>query len=109
MLLTGSASGLAAAEQGQSVRVTGEVVALQCYPRLGEDGRGEAHASCARHCLAGGSDLGLLADETLYVVRGESSTLEQLRDFAADTVTVEGVVTERGEDVLLEVQSVDVP
>lgn len=88
------------------VRVTGEVVALQCYPRLGEDGRGPAHASCARHCAEAGSDLGVVTDEQLYRVTGEASVVDQMREHMAETVTVEGVATDRGQERLLEVRAV---
>lgn len=105
LLSTWGLGALALAED-RLVQVTGEVVALQCYPRLGEDGRGDAHAACARHCALAGSDLGLLTQETLYVATGEAPVLEQLRGFAAKTVTVEGLEAERDGKVWLEIRSV---
>jgi hypothetical protein len=92
--------------QDAVVRVTGEVVSLDCYPRLGESGRGKNHAECARHCAKAGSELGLLADEGLYTVIVNPAEADELRELVASQVTVEGVRFDRDGDRFLDFQSI---
>lgn len=95
--------------QDAVVRVTGEVVSLDCYPRLGESGRGKDHAECALHCAKAGSELGVLADEGLYTVIVKPAEAEELREFVASQVTVEGVRFDREGDRFLDFRSIIKP
>lgn len=92
--------------QDAVVRITGEVVSLDCYPRLGESGRGKNHAECALHCAKAGSELGVLADEGLYTVIVKPAEADELRELVASQVTVEGVRFDRDGDRFLDFQSI---
>lgn len=99
-------AGPVATAQDAVVRVTGEVVSLDCYPRLGESGRGKDHAECALHCAMAGSELGVLADEGLYTVIIKPAEADELRELVASQVTVEGVRFDRDGDRFLDFRSI---
>ncbi|SVD04735.1 uncharacterized protein METZ01_LOCUS357589 [marine metagenome] len=99
-------AGPVATAQDAVVRVTGEVVSLDCYPRLGESGRGKNHAECALHCAKGGSELGVLTDEGLYTVIVKPAEADELRELVASQVTVEGVRFDQDGARFLDFQSI---
>ncbi len=57
-----------AKKTAKETTVTGEVVEVSCYLAHGDQGKGDAHMTCAQHCATAGSPLGILTDNgKLYV------------------------------------------
>jgi hypothetical protein len=87
-LLAGAAPALAADT------LTGEIVDMACYMAHPATGRGASHRKCADVCLKKGMPMGLLTeDKQLYVLLEDHDNpkpYQQLREKAAETVTVEG-------------------
>lgn len=100
----------AASAAEKSVNVKGEVVDLACYSAKGA--HGESHRSCADACLKGGQPAGLLtASGELYVLvadHQDGKPFADVKQHAADTVEVKGVVSKKGALTTLSVQSVSV-
>jgi hypothetical protein len=82
---------------GKATTVTGEVVDLSCY--LTHGAKGESHAKCATACINKGLPMGILTkDGKLFVVledHAKADAYQQLKKFAAKTVTVTGVIVSR--------------
>jgi hypothetical protein len=82
---------------GKATTVTGEVVDLSCY--LTHGAKGESHAKCATACINKGLPMGILTkDGKLFVVledHANADAYQQLKKFAAKTVTVTGVIVSR--------------
>jgi hypothetical protein len=82
---------------GKAMTVTGEVVDLSCY--LTHGAKGESHAKCATACINKGLPMGILTkDGKLFVVledHANADAYQQLKKFAAKTVTVTGVIVSR--------------
>ena len=74
--------------------VTGEVVDLACYLPHPETGKGASHRKCAETCIKKGLPIGLLTDDKqVYLLLEDHENPKpyaQLKDKAAETVTVEG-------------------
>ena len=98
-------SGLAAAES-----VTGEVVDLACYLPHPESGRGTGHRKCAETCLKKGLPVGLLTDDKqVYLLLEDHENPKpyaQVKEKAAEKVTVEGDKVTQGGLVGIVVQAV---
>ena len=98
-------AGPAAAQEGERVTVTGEIVDTWCYfsgVMGGPDAVvGTAHHTCALWCSAGGIPVGLLTPEgEMYMIlkvpgdEGAAGGDTQLT-LASNTVTAEGMLYER--------------
>ncbi len=95
-------------QAGKAITVQGEVVCLSCY--LTHGAKGESHAKCATACINKGLPMGILTkDGKLFVVledHAKASAYQQLKKFAAKTVTVTGVVASRNGITGIAVQKV---
>ena len=97
MLLLGQASapGAEALET-----LTGEVVDMACYVPHPATSHGSGHRKCADTCLKKGMPMGLLtADKQLYLLLEDHDNPKpygQLKEKAAETVTVEGTKASQG-------------
>ncbi len=84
---------------GEMKTVTGELIEMNCYARMGLNAVGEGHAECALKCALGGAPLGILtADEEIFTIIGEMTENEnaKLLEFVAKNVKATGNVTEGG-------------
>ncbi len=95
--------------KGGKQRITGEIVDTACYIGSGE--RGLSHQACAQRCIQGGLPVAILDDKTnkLYLIinaRHEPAN-DLLADLGAETVTLEGTVSERNGVLMLSI--VDAP
>jgi hypothetical protein len=74
--------------------LTGEIVDMACYVAHPATGRGPSHRKCAETCLKKGMPMGLLTeDKQLYLLLEDHDNpkpYQQLKEKAAETVTVEG-------------------
>ncbi|MFA0783902.1 heavy metal-binding domain-containing protein [Fervidibacter sacchari] len=91
-------SGLLAQQHRQKPQtISGEVVCLSCY--LTHGAKGESHTKCAVACVNKGLPMGILTkDGKLFVVledHANADAYQQLKKFAAKTVTVRGVIATR--------------
>ena len=96
------------AKEPEPVSVTGEVLDLACW--VAQGARGRSNAICAEHHTFSFQPLGLLTSEgTLYVLYADHHGpfgYDQCRRLAGETVTVTGVVSEKGDVRVLEVREV---
>lgn len=80
-----------------STTVKGEVVDMACY--MAGEKKGPGHRQCASTCIKGGAPMGLLTSSgKLYVLvddHGNKKPYEELKNYAADQVTVTGALHER--------------
>ena len=94
---------------GKAVTVTGEVVDLSCY--LTHGAKGESHAKCATACINKGLPMGILTkDGKLFVFledHANADAYQQLKKFAAKTVTVTGIIATRNGISGIAVQKVE--
>jgi hypothetical protein len=85
---------LASALPASAETLTGEIVDMACYVAHPATGRGPSHRKCADTCLKKGMPMGLLTeDKQLYLLLEDHDNpkpYQQLREKAAETVTVEG-------------------
>jgi hypothetical protein len=90
----------------KSVALVGEVVDITCF--VDHAGQGAKHAACAQKCILGGSPVGLLVKDTLYVV--VMSTHEPpnatLAPFAGKRVRVTGRASAQNGIHVLDMESV---
>ena|SRR5438128_2234973 len=100
MMMIGAsiAASAAATPQGGagSKGITGEVIDQPCYDNGGK--KGEAHKACALSCAKRGNQMAILAaDGTVYSITGDyaANKNEKLIPYVADTVEVQGTVTEK--------------
>ena len=98
MLLSVGAS--ASAAEAAFETLTGEVVDMACYVPHPATSHGNGHRKCADTCLKKGMPMGLLtADKQLYLLLEDHDNPKpygQLKDKAAETVTVEGTKAAQG-------------
>jgi len=80
---------------GETKKITGEVVDMACY--IDHNATGEKHTDCAKKCITSGLPVGLKADDgKTYLLIGEHKPLnDELAQYAAKKITVEGKVTSR--------------
>src|SRR5689334_3180180 len=81
---------------GGTKGITGEVIDQPCYDSGGK--KGEAHKACALSCAKRGNQMAILAaDGKVYSISGDyaANKNEKLIPYVAETVTVEGAVTEK--------------
>ncbi len=90
--------------------VTGEIVDMACYIPHPEMGQGAGHRTCAAVCLKKGLPMGLLTDDKqlLLLLEDHDNTkpYAQLKEKAAEKVTVEGERVTRGGVQALVVEAV---
>jgi len=102
-------SGLVAQQHRQKPQtISGEVVCLSCY--LTHGAKGESHSKCAALCTNKGLPMGILTkDGKLFVVledHANADAYQQLKKFAAKTVTATGVIATRNGITGIAVQKV---
>jgi hypothetical protein len=80
---------------GETKKITGEVIDMACY--IDHNATGEKHADCAKKCITSNLPVGLNADDgKTYLLIGEHKPLnDELAQYAAKKITVEGKVTSR--------------
>ncbi len=102
-------SALFSAQQKKQSIVQGEVVCLTCY--IAHGSKGETHAKCAAACINKGLPMGILTKDGKLLVALEdhanADAYQQLKKFAAKTVTVTGAVVSRGGVTGITVQKVN--
>jgi hypothetical protein len=90
--------------------VTGEVVDLACYLPHPETSHGAGHRKCAETCVKKGLPAGLLTeDQQVYLLlenHDNPKPYAQMKEKAAQTITVEGTKVTRGGIQALVVESV---
>jgi hypothetical protein len=91
------------AQSGEQIRVTGEVLDMACY--IASNLHGPEHAECARACIKKGLPVGIKSerDGKVYLLVGVTTSLnDQLADYAAKTITVEGKLRTRDGFIMLD-------
>ena len=80
--------------------LTGEVVDMACYVPHPATSRGNGHRKCADTCLKKGMPMGLVtADKQVYLLLEDHDNPKpygQLKEKAAETVSVEGTKVSEG-------------
>ena len=80
--------------------VTGEIVDLACYMPHPQSGAGAGHRKCAETCAKKGLPMGLLtSDKQVYLLLEDHENPKpyaQLKDKAAEKVTIEGDKVSQG-------------
>ena len=80
--------------------LTGEVVDMACYVPHPATSKGNGHRKCADTCLKKGMPMGLVtADKQVYLLlenHDNPKPYSQLKEKAAETVTVEGTKASEG-------------
>jgi hypothetical protein len=98
LLVVGRAS--APAAEAALETLTGEVVDMACYVPHPATSRGNGHRKCADTCLKKGMPMGLVtADKQVYLLlenHDNPKPYAQLKEKAAETVTVEGTKASEG-------------
>jgi hypothetical protein len=91
------AAALAMPVLAADMTVKGEVVDVACSTKMGEGGKGEAHAGCAMACAKKGLPVGILTADAIYTVVGDyaANSNAKLLDFVARKVIVTGEVSEK--------------
>lgn len=93
------------------VAMTGEIVDPQCY--FMHDARGLEHAPCATRCARGGQGLAFLDEQSgkvypLIAATHGANQNEKVLPSVGKRVSVKGIVFTKGQDAVLQVQSVAV-
>ncbi len=70
--------------------ITGEVVEMMCYQRIGDDALGERHAECALKCATSGTDLAIRSSDGLHIITGAAAGTDELFAFIARNVRTTG-------------------
>jgi hypothetical protein len=87
--------------------MTGEIVDSKCYLGVMNPGRGKVHRDCAARCLSGGvPPIFITTDGTqLLLVGSDGSALgrDELREFVAEPITIQGELFQRGMSRLLRI------
>ena len=80
---------------GETKKISGEVIDMACY--VDHNATGDKHAGCAKKCITSGLPVGLKADDgKTYLLIGEHKPLNnELAQYAAKKITIEGKVTSR--------------
>ncbi|MDQ3534691.1 MAG: hypothetical protein M3421_03595 [Bacteroidota bacterium] len=84
-------------KEAKDITVTGEVLDLSCFIKSGA--KGPEHKSCATACINKGNPIGLLTkDGKAYLIvedHDNAKPYADLKDMAAETVTISGMLQER--------------
>ena len=94
-IVTGAAAGRQVRQEPdeESQTISGEVVEMMCYQRMGDDALGDRHAECALKCATSGTDLAILSPEGLFIVTGAAAGTDQLFSFIAKTIRATHLAT----------------
>jgi hypothetical protein len=94
-------------KKAEVMTLKGEVVDTGCY--LGHGAMGADHKSCALTCIAGGMPMGLLVEDTVYLLtmsHEDADPYNQAKKLAASVVEITGPVHERGGMKAIEVTAI---
>lgn len=88
--------------------VSGEIVDSKCYLGVMNPGQGKVHRDCAARCLSGGIPPIFVSTEggeqyLLLDMNGKALRRDDLREFIAEAITVEGELKLRGRTQFLEI------
>jgi hypothetical protein len=90
--------------------LTGEIVDMACYLAHPETGHGPGHRKCAEVCVKKGMPIGLLTDDKqVYLLLEDHDNpkpYSQLKEKAAEKVTVEGDKVTQGGTTALVVEAI---
>ena len=90
--------------------ISGEVIDLACYMPHPQSGQGAGHRKCAETCVKKGLPMGLLTEsKQVYLLLEDHENPKpyaQLKDKAAEKVTVEGEKVSQGGLQALVVESI---
>ncbi|HEX8077462.1 MAG TPA: hypothetical protein VF511_06570 [Chthoniobacterales bacterium] len=80
---------------GETKKITGEVIDMVCY--VDHASTGDKHADCAKKCIASGLPVGIKGDDgKTYLLVGDHMPMNQeLAQYAAKKITVEGKIVSR--------------
>jgi hypothetical protein len=110
IILVMALSSLAAAHEGhheaKARRLVGEVIDITCF--VDHAGQGEKHAACAQKCITAGNPVGLLVDDTVYLVvlSNHEPPGAKLAPFAGKEVVATGQVTAKNGLHILDLDTV---
>jgi hypothetical protein len=99
----------AAAAQGPTTTVRGELITVMCFVGNGEKGRGADHAACALKCATEGYPLAIVTkDGEMFKIVGKltENNNVQLRELLAKDVIAEGTLGEEGSGKTIQAQTV---
>jgi hypothetical protein len=86
------------AATAKKVTLKGEILDLACY--VAGEKKGAEHKKCAEMCIKGGAPIGLLTDDGKVYLLVENhqkpEPYEKCKEFAAEKVTVTGLLYQRG-------------
>ncbi len=95
---TAISQGKSESKPGNKVTLKGEVLDLACY--VAHEAKGAGHKKCAETCIKGGAPIGILTDDgKVYLVvedHKKPEPYEKLKGFAAEKVSITGIVYNRG-------------
>jgi hypothetical protein len=100
-------------DKPKEVTVTGRIVDLECYMKMGDNGFSEDHHNCAEACAKGGIPLALLEEKTkdLYNLANDGMSMksptEKLMPYLDEQVSIKGKLVERGGAKLLVISSIE--
>ncbi len=81
-------------EQHGEMTVRGEILDMACY--VAHEAKGPDHAACAKRCVKGGQPMGLLAEDgtvyLLYASHQDASAFEKTKEFAGQSVEINGIM-----------------
>ena len=82
---------------GEEATVTGELIEMLCYARMGR-ATGSAYTECAQKSALAGSPLGLLTEDQVITIIGDMTKNEnaELLEFLGKKVEATGEITEGG-------------
>ena len=91
-----------------TVTLTGEIVDSKCYLGVMNPGQGKVHRDCAARCLSGGIPPIFITTDgreqfLLVGLDGRALGRDALREFVAESITIQGRVLARGDSQLLEI------
>jgi hypothetical protein len=101
--------GLAAPAFAEERTITGEMVTVMCFTKNGDNGRGEAHLSCATKCANEGYPLAIVtSDGALYKITGTLTADKnaQLKSLLAKSVVATGTTGLEGKLKTIDASSI---
>ncbi len=84
--------------EAKKVTLKGECLDLACY--IAGEKKGAEHKKCADMCIKGGAPIGILTEDgKVYLIvenHSKPEPYEKLKNYAAEKVTITGVLYQRG-------------
>lgn len=109
LLIAPSSANAQDMKNGEKVTVKGEVLDMACY--MHHESRGAKHASCAASCINNGAPMGVIDDKgNVYLMVEDHQNAQpyaDMKNHAAETVSVTGVYYNRGGTQGLVVEKVE--